>query len=63
MNPSSMIPTAEIAWRRGAWMAMAFAVLGGFVPGIAMGLMQSAGEVGTTSYRMLAQLHGQSCCC
>ena len=41
-------------------MAMAFAVLGGFVPGIAMGLMQSAGEVGTTSYRMLAQLHGRA---
>ncbi|GDX71294.1 hypothetical protein LBMAG38_23850 [Chloroflexota bacterium] len=40
-------------------MAMGFAVLGGFVPGIAMGLMQSAGEVGTTSYRMLAQLHGR----
>ena len=40
-------------------MAMAFAVLGGFVPGIAMGLMQSAGEVGTPSYRMLAQVHGR----
>lgn len=40
-----MIPTAEIAWRRVAW--------------IPMGLMQSVGEVGTSSYRMLAPLHGR----
>lgn len=52
-------PATGIAWQRGASLAMAFAVLGGFVPGIAMGLMQGAGEVGTPTYRMLAQLHGR----
>ncbi len=52
-------PVTEIAWQRGAWLAIAFSVLGGFVPGIAMGPQQVAGEVGAPSYRMLAQVHGR----